>query len=204
MGTCSRCGASGEMEYGTDGLSYCSSCVFYGMNKQCFKCRMYVPGTELQQYKGQWLCPSCNQDMRSSDRKLESREEKKDSVELLSYSETCDRCGKVADRLYRWNGRNLCKSCLTDEQDKWELVRGAPSASSYRIPLGPIKKEKEKSFIEAIISDSESKMESKPSPKAEGIITKEKTKKSKLDQAKEKILKKEVKKQRKGVKISKK
>jgi hypothetical protein len=153
-GVCSRCGASGMVEYGSDGQMYCSSCSFYGLNKQCYRCRMYLPASELQQYRGQWSCPNCIQDLRSEDRKAEEHVQERPHVDAIQYPEQCDRCGKdLKGRVYIWNGRKLCKSCVQDEQEKWGTVGGGPMAAPYRITLGPEKKRKKMSIIESIISE---------------------------------------------------
>jgi hypothetical protein len=153
MGNCSRCGASGEMTYGSDGLSYCSSCVFYGTNKQCFRCRMYLPSSELQQYRGMWVCPYCIQSMREEDRKLEGPHEK-GPVQELSSPEKCQRCGRdFRGRVYIWNGKRLCKKCLGAEQATWEIVGGGPTSGSQRVSVIPVGRARHRSLLEAIISD---------------------------------------------------
>ncbi|MCI0504291.1 hypothetical protein L0Y65_06310 [Candidatus Micrarchaeota archaeon] len=154
-GTCSRCGTSGIMEYGSDGMTYCSSCAFYGMNKQCYRCRMYLPAGELQQYRGQWMCPYCVQDMRDADRKAEEprMEEKRPHLDIISYPEQCERCGRdLEGRVYILNDKKLCKNCVEDEKDKWGTVGGGPMAAPYRITLGPEKRRKKMSLIESAIS----------------------------------------------------
>lgn len=159
MSTCSRCGRASELEYGSDGLAYCSACIFYGINKQCSKCRMYIPASELQQYKGMWACPYCIQDMRDEDRKMSEYKapeyrKRDEPLPALSYSETCERCGKdLGNRVYIWNGRRLCKNCLADEQEKWGVVGGGPMGASQRISYKPMRLAKKKSFIEGIFSD---------------------------------------------------
>lgn len=156
-GVCSRCGTSGIVEYGSDGLAYCNSCAFFGLNKQCYRCRMYLPAAELQQYRGQWMCPYCVQDMRDEDRKAEAPEPSKGKPRLdaISYTEQCERCGRDLDtRVYIWNGKRLCKPCVDDEQQKWGLVGGGPMGAPYKISLEPEKKRRKTSAIEALISDA--------------------------------------------------
>lgn len=153
-GTCIRCGRYSEVEYGTDGMPYCSSCIFYGTNKQCYRCRMYLPATELQQYRGQWVCPYCIQNMRDEDRKISESAHEKPHLEVLSYPERCERCGRnLEGRVYIWNGKTLCKHCLQDEQDKWSLVSGKPSGAGQRISVIPVREAKKMSLLEATISD---------------------------------------------------
>ncbi|MBU1681914.1 hypothetical protein KKE38_03775 [Candidatus Micrarchaeota archaeon] len=141
------------MEYGSDGLSYCSSCVFYGLNKQCWKCGMYLPASELQQYRGQWICPICIQDLRAKDRKETEYVHTKPKLQRITYSETCERCGKNLDTVYIWNGRRLCKSCLGAEQETWGLVGGGPSGAAQRLPVRPLRVQKQTSLIELIIGE---------------------------------------------------
>jgi hypothetical protein len=141
------------MTYGADGQQYCSSCAFYGMNKQCYRCRMYLPATELQQYRGQLVCPYCLQDMRAEDRRSEAPPTKGPAQEL-SYPERCERCGRdLEGRAYLWNGKTLCKSCLDDEKGTWGLVGGGPSHGGQRVSVIPIRAAKRKSLFETIISD---------------------------------------------------
>ncbi|MBU0591663.1 hypothetical protein KKF81_06165 [Candidatus Micrarchaeota archaeon] len=152
MGSCSRCGQQCHTEYGSDGRSYCSSCVFYGMNKPCWKCGMYVPASELQQYRGQWACPYCIQDMRDENRRAQTSVKKTTSVRYVP--EICDRCGKnLEGRVYLWNGRKLCKSCLDEEQDSWGVVGGKPSHSVQRISVTPQKRKGILSGIERLFSE---------------------------------------------------
>jgi len=139
-GRCSRCGRKTDVEYGSDGRAYCSSCIFYANYKQCWKCQMYVPVTELQQYKGQWMCPYCLADERADDKKKSEYKERKYEKEPLyttriRYSETCERCGRDTEMLYSYNGRILCHGCLEEEQKKWGTVGGGPSATPYRIKV---------------------------------------------------------------------
>ncbi len=155
-GTCSRCGRVGEVEYGSDGQAYCSACVFYGMNKQCFRCRMYLPATELQMYKGQMMCPYCIMDVRDADRRTEERVERseKPRVEAVAYVEQCERCGRdLEGRVYVWNGRKLCKPCLEEMKETWTLESGKPSGPAQVIRVDLPEKEKRRSALERAIGD---------------------------------------------------
>ena len=147
MGTCSRCGRKAETEYGVDGQAYCSSCIFYGLNKQCWKCRMYLPASELQQYRGQWTCPNCLMDLRDDDKSKDDR-----MGRAYRYNERCQRCGRETERFYMWNGRRLCMSCLAEEQSKWGTAGGGPMGGSSRVLVRPLKVSDEQSFIQRIIS----------------------------------------------------
>lgn len=137
---CMRCGTMDHCEYGTDGLPYCQSCIFYGLNQQCWNCRMYLPASELQNYRGQWMCPYCVQDKRSEDVRKESSAAKgqKPVVRKHTIEEDCERCGgAIGHTAHILNGRRLCKRCLEAEKDKWVLVGGGPSGTPYAIKLDP-------------------------------------------------------------------
>jgi len=141
VGRCSRCGRKTDVEYAIDGRAYCSSCIFYANYRQCWKCQMYLPVAELQQYKGQWMCPYCLMDEREDDKKKNEYKERRYEKEPLyttaiKYSETCQRCGRETDLLYSYNDRILCSSCLGEEQKKWGTVGGGPAATPYRIKQG--------------------------------------------------------------------
>ncbi len=115
---------------------------------------MYLPSSELQQYRGQLSCPYCIQDLRDEDRKKEEPHIEKPKLQVLSYGETCDRCGRTLEgHVYILNGRSLCKTCLDSEQDKWGLVGGGPSGSVQRIPLQPLRRAKKKSIMESMVSE---------------------------------------------------
>ena len=147
MGICSRCGRKAETEYGVDGQPYCSSCIFYGLNKQCWKCRMYLPASELQQYRGQWICPNCLMDLRDEEKGKEDNMSRS-----YRYSERCQRCGRESDRFYMWNGRRLCIYCLDEEQAKWGTAGGGPMGGGSRVLVRPLRVSDQPSFIGRIIS----------------------------------------------------
>jgi hypothetical protein len=170
-GSCVRCGRIGEIEYGTDGMAYCSSCAFYGLNKQCWRCRMYLPATELQQYRGQWTCPYCIQDLREADRKASEYHEERPRMESLSIPEQCERCGRdLKGMVYIWNGRKLCKSCVSDEQQKWGTVGGGPMASPQRITVEVPERVKRTSLAESLISEFLHLLGIKRKPKKTDIV----------------------------------
>ncbi|MDD5023458.1 MAG: hypothetical protein PHU63_04780 [Candidatus ainarchaeum sp.] len=126
---CIRCGQEAA-QYGTDGMPYCHSCLFYGMNKQCMKCGMYLPALELQMYRGQWYCPYCVMDLREEH---EPKYEKgKGRHEQTLKQDHCERCGKtIHDFFYIHNGRKLCKTCLDEE--KGEPGLGSPSPMKFSV-----------------------------------------------------------------------
>ncbi len=115
MSSCIRC-AQVSHQYGTDGLPYCDSCIFYGMNKQCQKCAMYLPNLELQMYMGQWYCPYCVMDLRDQNKPHHEKTQKRNTQTIKH--EYCERCGKLLKTtVYILNGRKLCKTCLDSEKD---------------------------------------------------------------------------------------
>lgn len=158
MGTCFRCGRQGHVEYGSDGHAYCNSCVFYGMNKPCWKCRMYVPASELQQYRGQWMCPICIADARAEDAgmkyKRPSYKRNDYPMAVYSYEETCDRCGRTLVTVYFLNGKKLCETCLHHEQDKWTIVGGEkPPSVPMKTTIEAQRKSALRKFFEHVFSE---------------------------------------------------
>ena len=155
MGRCSRCGREVEVEYASDGQAYCSACAFYGMNRQCFRCRMYVPSTELQQYRGQWMCPYCLMDMRDEDRRLEEQgsAREKEGAGYVS-SETCERCGRQITTAYYYGGRRLCANCYEDMKREWKEVGGEkPPMPMYRVTEERVREKGKMSFIERLFAE---------------------------------------------------
>jgi hypothetical protein len=155
MGRCVRCGRESDIEYGSDGQAYCSSCVFYGVNKQCYRCRMYIPATELQQYKGQWMCPYCLNDMRDEERRQDERgsaAEKKS--EGYTSGETCDRCGRTLTTVYYYGGRRLCSNCFDDARREWKDVGGErPPMPMYRVTEQAAGEKGKMGFIESLFAE---------------------------------------------------
>jgi hypothetical protein len=105
---------------------------------------MYIPATEMQQYKGQWICPVCLMELIAEDTRMKKPE--KYPIPPRIYGERCERCGRETEVYYIYNGRRLCKSCLDEEQAKWGLVGGGPSAAPYRVTYG-----KEEGLILSIV-----------------------------------------------------
>lgn len=119
---------------------------------------MYLPASELQSYKGQWLCPYCMMDMQDEDRKLEEgvrkREEKRRDEYAQSYirGERCDRCGRDLTIVYTHGGRKLCSVCLEEAKKEWKEVGGEHP------PMPMIKVKEEKSIASKIVSVLERKI----------------------------------------------
>jgi len=143
------------MDYGSDGLAYCTSCVFYGINKPCFRCRMYLPSSELQQYKGQWVCPYCIADMRTEDRAIETAGRKEERrLEGISEGENCERCGRSVSTVYYVRGMKLCGSCAEDSKKEWKEIGGErPPMPMYRVKEKAMKEAGLLSFINSIFSE---------------------------------------------------
>ncbi|MBI2079875.1 hypothetical protein HYT84_03850 [Candidatus Micrarchaeota archaeon] len=141
---CSRCGSDGHVEYGSDGQAYCSSCTFYGMNKQCWKCRMYLPWTELQMWNGQLYCQYCLMDIRDEENRIrEPKEAKRAEISYVSEAEPiyreerCDRCGRSLTVVYYLRHRKLCENCLDREKKEWEDKGTIPPIIKFRIKAEP-------------------------------------------------------------------
>lgn len=155
MARCIRCGREDNVEYGTDGQPYCSSCIFYGRNRQCWRCRMYLPSSELQQYQGQWICPNCLINAREDERAARGPEYKKQDlpIEPRVFEEKCERCGRSVTIIYVLNGRRLCEYCLRDEQSKWTIVGAEkPPRMPYKITLERRKRSRLRELAEKMFS----------------------------------------------------
>ncbi len=139
-----RCGRKTDnYEYGADGLVYCEDCAFYGMNRQCHICGIYLPYSEMRSYRGEWVCPTCMNDLSSSKRKKRA--------DKFRLKEKCQRCGKKTQFFYYYKGRKLCTSCFDYEQSKWGTAGGGPSSSKQRF-MRPIKVTKKPSLLERFIN----------------------------------------------------
>jgi len=153
MTQCSRCGMETHIEYGADGQAYCGSCIFYGMNKPCFKCRMYLPASELQQFKGQWVCPYCLMDMREEERRTE-RGAEENYLKGSAVAERCERCGRAMPVVYYFGGKRLCDSCMEEAQKDWRDVGGErPPLPMQRITERKTKEAGLTSFFGALFSE---------------------------------------------------
>ncbi len=120
---------------------------------------MYVPSFELQQHKGQWMCPICLQDSRAEDARMnaaKSSSYKKHDypMQVHSYEETCERCGRTLVTVYFLNGRKLCETCLGNEQDKWTIVGGeGPPKTPFHMSVERRKKSLLRKFFERVFSE---------------------------------------------------
>ena len=109
---CRSCGREGYSDI-------CSECMFKEQNQQCWRCRMYIPKAEMQQWRGQWICPNCRMDAEREDERAGGEKKKKEEeggqADMYEKPGRCDRCGRDTIILYRFNGRNLCWYCLERE-----------------------------------------------------------------------------------------
>ena len=196
---CARCGRKTHLEYAIDGRAYCSSCIFYANYRPCWKCQMYLPIAELQQYKGQWMCPYCLLDEREKDRKSEYKKEPLYTTRI-KYSETCQRCGRETDLLYLYNGRILCSTCLEEEQKKWGTAGGGPAATPHRVTMGEEKGVLAQMFDALLIAIGLKRREKKKVKGAEivAVKTKKKKKRKKRKPFKKKPMNEDIEEKAKG------
>lgn len=152
MQRCSRCGRETHCEYGSDGQAYCGSCIFYGLNKPCFKCRMYLPASELQQYNGQWLCPYCLMDSRDEERRMEQGADR--HYKSTAMHEKCERCGRTLSIVYYHAGRRLCETCFEDAKNQWGDAGGEkPPVSMIRVGRETGQRLSLVAFLEGVFSE---------------------------------------------------
>ncbi len=113
------------------------------------RCRMYLPGSELQSYKGMAVCPYCIMDMRETDRKAESA-----AGTATQGGGVCERCGKqLGSSGYIFNGKKLCSSCIQAEKDKTDYYGGGPAKITPAIKVEEESKSKKKSILEYIVAN---------------------------------------------------
>ncbi|NYZ60729.1 hypothetical protein H0O01_03455 [Candidatus Micrarchaeota archaeon] len=109
---CRSCGREGYSDI-------CSECMFREQNQQCWRCRMYIPNAEMQQWRGQWICPNCRMDLEREEggpgREKKKKEEEGGQADMYEKPGRCDQCGRETIILYRFNHRNLCWYCLEKE-----------------------------------------------------------------------------------------
>ena len=125
---------------GRPGFDICPDCQFKEMNRQCWRCGMYIPAAEMQQYKGQWICPNCLMDMRAEDEKMLHEPKVREKLG------ECERCGRRTGILYRYRGRLLCEVCLKRDEDY--MARGP---SGGKVVVRPLKKEKKRGLLQKLV-----------------------------------------------------
>lgn len=93
------------------------------------------------------------QNKRDDESRIEYRAPEK-MLRAISRSETCERCGKDLNaRVYVWNRKRLCKSCLEEGQGTWMLYSKGSNAARQRVSVQPLIKANERSLIDSLISE---------------------------------------------------
>ena len=92
---------------------------------------MYIPKAEMQQWRGQWICPNCRMNLEREEEgagtEKKRKEEEGSQADMYEKPGRCDRCGRETIILYRFNGRNLCWYCL-EKEDTYAGAGGAGGA----------------------------------------------------------------------------
>lgn len=97
---------------------------------------MYVPVTELQNYRGQMYCPYCIQDLRDEEISHNKYTAEKIHVDPVAVVEKCERCGKeVKGKILFWNGKKLCKDCVDEGKKEWQTVSATPKHGGNYVPV---------------------------------------------------------------------
>lgn len=127
---CAKCGRECS---GT----YCETCQFYAYNDQCWRCRMYLPRLELQQWMGQTYCPYCIMDVQQA-KAAETREaervrggiEKDDKgvppdeqpppIGQKNPDYECDKCKHDMDIAYIVADHKFCDICFNEQLSYWK------------------------------------------------------------------------------------
>ena len=113
---------------------------------------MYVPASELQQYKGQWMCPYCLQDSRDEDQKVMKNSDHIYSA--ITLQEKCERCGRTLSVVYYYSGRRLCETCFEEAKNQWGDVGGErPPMSMLRVSSGQGQRSAMMGFFHALFSE---------------------------------------------------
>lgn len=97
---------------------------------------MYVPVTELQNYRGQMYCPYCIQDLRDEEVSHDKITHEKPHLEPVPVVEKCERCGReVRGKILIWNGKKLCKDCVDEGKKEWQTVSATPKGGGNVVPI---------------------------------------------------------------------
>lgn len=113
---------------------------------------MYIPTSEMQQWKGQWICPNCRMDTEREDElRFEGKKRKEEGAGSETYEKPgrCQRCGRETKILYQFNGRKLCWYCLEDE-DSTDYSGAGPSGGAIRVQVRQ-EKSRRKGLINRLI-----------------------------------------------------
>jgi hypothetical protein len=97
---------------------------------------MYIPKNEMQQWRGQWICPNCRMDAEREEERAPERKKEEEGAEAEMYEKPgrCERCGRETKILYRFNNRNLCWYCL-EEEDTTDYSGAGPAGGAIRVQL---------------------------------------------------------------------
>ena len=116
--------------------------------ERCWRCGMYFPREELQQWKGQWYCPYCLMEVQEEERWAEQRRKEitdqhkpptdyhtpppspSASAQHDDAFYTCDRCGKRVDEIYITARGKFCSTCFHNlhlSQQPYVIYRRSPS-----------------------------------------------------------------------------
>lgn len=129
---CIKCGAESVGQY-------CNNCAFYENNAQCWRCRMYLPRVELQQWRGQTYCPYCIMDIREMEKKAEEYDGEQARHRITTHDTgstppderpfgtgqqdsvyECDKCKNDLDIVYVIADHKFCELCFNQQMREWK------------------------------------------------------------------------------------
>lgn len=135
---------------------YCDSCRFYEVNAQCWRCRMYLPKVELQQWRGQTYCPYCIMEIREAEVQGEEQrgagarageappdasippEERPFGQGQKNPDYECDKCKGDLDIAYVVADHKFCEICFQQQIREIRSEGGRqPPYLKYKIKEGP-------------------------------------------------------------------
>lgn len=94
---------------GKEGADICTECRFTEENRQCWKCRIFIPKHGLQHWRGFWYCPHCLNKIILLDTKTAAGQVKLE----------CQRCGVLHPKsgLFEWGDKAVCANCKKQLED---------------------------------------------------------------------------------------
>ena len=80
---------------------------------------MYVPSSELQQYRGQWTCPNCLLNAKEEYEKPPppAQKHQKYGQQEISVKEKCSYCSRETSVVYYYKGAVFCETCSELQKD---------------------------------------------------------------------------------------
>ncbi len=134
--------------------------------KQCWRCGIYLPREELQQWKGMWYCPYCLNEIIEEE---EMKEKLKDKARRNGWETTsegpkvpeikppddeggatasrvrdgqflCDKCGKTMDKIIILADHKFCEQCFREYEKQLK-------ANGIAVPPHVILKKKTSGFL---------------------------------------------------------